>query len=33
VFVKGPQAIFQVALAIFKLNQDKLLAQEDLGAV
>ena len=32
VFVKGPQAIFQVALAIFKLCEQPLLACEDMGA-
>jgi len=31
VFVKGPQAIFQVALAIFKLCEEKLIATEDMG--
>ena len=31
VFCKGPQTIFQVALAIFKLCEDKLMACDDMG--
>lgn len=32
VFCKGPQAIFQVALAIFKLCESTLLLADDMGA-
>eukprot|EP00960_Hanusia_phi_P048689 759099-Hanusia_phi.AAC.1 len=33
VFCKGPHAIFQVALAIFKLCEENIMMCEDMGQV